>query len=126
MNHRGCEVCLQNHLLNHFCEQYRSIEAVKVTFFIIFFQDLGLGKFCCPRGNGQHNVCCNTDPNPPPSTAAPVDSDGKFQRYLRGGDPSKTSIVKYVTPLQIFINFQAMVTRDMGKYTRKRVKQSLN
>jgi len=40
-------------------------------------EDLGLGKFCCPRGNGQHNVCCNTDPNPPPSTAAPVVGDGK-------------------------------------------------
>jgi len=39
-------------------------------------EDLGLGKFCCPR-EGQHSVCCNTDPNPPPSTAAPVVGDGK-------------------------------------------------
>ena len=43
-------------------------------------------------------------------------------RGIWGGE---TSIVKYVTPLQIFINFQAMVTRDMGTHTRKRVKQSL-
>jgi len=35
-------------------------------------EDLGLGKYCCPKGNGDDNVCCNTDPNPPPSTAVPV------------------------------------------------------
>jgi len=34
-------------------------------------EDLGLGKFCCPR-KGQHNVCCNTDPNPPKPTPASV------------------------------------------------------
>lgn len=39
-------------------------------------EDLGLGKFCCPQGEGKDSVCCNTDPNPPPSTAAPVVGDG--------------------------------------------------
>ena len=36
-------------------------------------ENLGLGKFCCPR-KGRHSVCCNTDPNPPPpipTTVAP-------------------------------------------------------
>ena len=67
------------HLIDYNCEQYiyELIEIVKIKFVMLFFQDLGLGKFCCPRGNGQHNVCCNTDPNPPPSTAAPVVGDGK-------------------------------------------------
>ena len=40
-------------------------------------QDLGLGKFCCPRGKGEAEVCCNTDPNPPPPTRAPITDGGK-------------------------------------------------
>lgn len=40
-------------------------------------EDLGLGKFCCPRGKGQEDVCCNVDPNPPASTASPITDGGK-------------------------------------------------
>lgn len=32
-------------------------------------RDLGLGQFCCPR-NGD-KVCCDEDPNPPPTTPYP-------------------------------------------------------
>jgi len=39
-------------------------------------EDLGLGKFCCPKGKGDDKVCCNTDPNPPPSTASPITDNG--------------------------------------------------
>jgi len=38
-------------------------------------QDLGLGQFCCPgpdKTNATKSVCCNEDPNPPPTTPAPV------------------------------------------------------
>lgn len=39
-------------------------------------EDLGLGKFCCPR-NGQESVCCAIDPNPPKPTPNTVkDSNG--------------------------------------------------
>jgi len=31
-------------------------------------RDLGLGQFCCPSKEGGQNMCCNTDPNPPPPT----------------------------------------------------------
>lgn len=35
-------------------------------------QDLGLGKYCCPQnGNETQSVCCNIDPNPPPTTPYP-------------------------------------------------------
>ena len=40
------------------------------------FQDLGLGKFCCPQGKGKDSICCNTDPNPPPPTISPQQSKG--------------------------------------------------
>jgi hypothetical protein len=39
-------------------------------------EDLGIGKFCCPR-KGEASVCCNVDPNPPASTAAPITDGGK-------------------------------------------------
>lgn len=29
-------------------------------------EDIGLGKYCCPRANST-SVCCNTNPNPPPT-----------------------------------------------------------
>lgn len=37
-------------------------------------QDLGLGKYCCPR-KGETSVCCNTDPNPPPPKPNTVTDD---------------------------------------------------
>lgn len=49
-------------------------------------EDLGLGKYCCPRTNST-NVCCNTNPNPPKTTARP----------LTGGAGTKTT-----TSLQAF------------------------
>ena len=35
-------------------------------------EDLGIGKFCCPRPNGMNSICCNTDPNQLTSTTTPV------------------------------------------------------
>jgi len=41
-------------------------------------QDLGLGKFCCPQlglafgqEKGAQSLCCDVDPNPPPTTPYP-------------------------------------------------------
>ena len=39
-----------------------------------YFQDLGLGQFCCPaKDNTTSPMCCNTDPNPP-TTPKPLNS----------------------------------------------------
>lgn len=41
-------------------------------------QDLGLGRFCCPRGRNQSSECCDVDPNPPttpyPKSASAIGS----------------------------------------------------
>ena len=33
----------------------------------LFFQDLGLGQYCCPGKNNGTSTCCDTNPNPTPA-----------------------------------------------------------
>lgn len=65
---KGCcdSVCCEK----KFYDQYKNLPCQSH----LGCEDLGLGKFCCPRGKGNDSVCCDTDPNPPP---APKQVEGR-------------------------------------------------
>lgn len=49
-------------------------------------QDLDLGQFCCPSKTGGPSMCCDVDPNPPPTTPYP-------QPAVGGAFSSKASVL---------------------------------